>query len=140
MAMRVMITGAAGFIGMHVALRLKEAGHTVAGADNFNAYYDPALKRARAARLAAAGVPVDDVEMADAGSVGAAFTAFAPDVVVHLAAQPGVRYSLSNPMAYVESNLVGHTAVLEACRALGDRLSHLVYASSSNVYGGATKV
>ena len=137
--MKVMVTGAAGFIGMHVAERLHKAGHAVAGIDNFNDYYDPALKHARAARIASY-CTVKPLDIADAGSVKTSFLDFAPDVVVHLAAQAGVRYSLQNPMAYIRSNLAGHAAVLEACRALGDRLSHLVYASSSSVYGGNTKV
>ena len=136
--MRVMVTGAAGFIGMHVAERLAAAGHTVAGIDNFNDYYDPGLKRARADRIAGF-CPVEHLDIADVDPVKGAILNYAPDVVVHLAAQAGVRYSLENPFAYIRANLTGHTAILEACRAMGDRLSHLVYASSSSVYGGNTK-
>lgn len=132
--MKVLITGAAGFIGMHVARYLSARGHETVGLDNFNDYYDPALKRARAA-LISTTCPILELELSDADAVKRAVVDFAPDIVVHLAAQAGVRYSLHNPMAYIQSNVAGHTAVLEACRALGDRLSHLVYASSSSVYG-----
>lgn len=137
--MRIMLTGAAGFIGMHVAEALAGRGHVLCGLDDFNAYYDPALKHNRAARIGSF-CPVCTLDIADVAAVKAAVLDFAPDVVVHLAAQAGVRFSLEQPMTYVRSNLIGHTAVLEACRALGDRLSHLVYASSSSVYGDAAKI
>ncbi len=137
--MRAIVTGAAGFIGMHAAEQLARDGYEVIGVDNFNDYYPVALKRARAARIAPF-CPILEMDIAGADALKAAFLDFAPDVVVHLAAQAGVRYSLENPFAYVQSNLAGHVSVLEACRALGDRLSHLVYASSSSVYGGNTKV
>lgn len=136
--MRIFVTGIAGFIGMHVADRLAAAGHTVTGVDNFNDYYDPGVKTARAQRLGRS-VHVEHLDISDTDAISETIGAFKPDVVVHLAAQAGVRYSLENPMAYVQSNLVGHVAVLEACRALGDSLSHLVYASSSSVYGGNEK-
>ncbi|MEM1288761.1 MAG: NAD-dependent epimerase/dehydratase family protein, partial [Pseudomonadota bacterium] len=136
--MRIFITGIAGFIGMHVAQRLVSDGHTVTGIDNFSDYYDPKLKHARIEQLDPS-CRVQRLDVSDAAAVNSAVTAFAPDVVVHLAAQAGVRHSLVDPMAYVQSNVAGHLAVLEACRALGDRLSHLVYASSSSIYGGREK-
>ncbi len=137
--MKVIVTGAAGFIGMHVAERLAANGHAVTGLDDFNPYYDPALKRARAARIEERGVDMREMDIAEAEAVRDLFLDVKPDVVVHLAAQAGVRYSLDNPIAYVRSNLYGHTAVLEACRALNGGMTHLVYASSSSVYGGNTK-
>lgn len=137
--MKVLITGAAGFIGMHTAVRLNSAGHTLLGVDNFNDYYDPALKRARQNNIEAF-CPIETVDISDVDKIKATILEFEPQVIVHLAAQAGVRYSLENPMAYIQSNVTGHTAILEACRELGDKLSHLVYASSSSVYGGNTKI
>ena len=136
---RVLVTGAAGFIGFHFVLRLLRAGATVHGLDNLNSYYDVDLKQAR---LDAIGqkpkftFSVQDVTDYDA--LKALFAEFRPDCVVHLAAQAGVRHSLTNPRAYVSSNLDGFLAVLEACRAHPVR--HLVYASSSSVYGASSKV
>jgi len=128
------VTGAAGFIGSFVSARLSQQGHTVHGCDNFNDYYDPALKRARVAHLLAqGGVPCDAVELADAAAVRTLFYRVKPAVVVHLAAQAGVRYSIDHPEAYVQSNLVGFANMLEACRH--HAVAHLVYASSSSVYG-----
>jgi UDP-glucuronate 4-epimerase len=133
--MTVLVTGAAGFIGMHVAERLLARGERVVGIDNFNSYYDPALKPARAARLEAhPGFRMARLDIAVAEAVAALFRAEAPDRVVHLAAQAGVRYSITNPFAYERSNLAGHLAILEACRHQPG-LRHLVYASSSSVYG-----
>jgi UDP-glucuronate 4-epimerase len=130
----ILVTGAAGFIGAHVAARLRHLGHSVVGCDNFNDYYDPALKRARVARLLdVSGVPCESVELADATSVKALFRRLEPAFVVHLAAQAGVRHSITHPEAYVQSNLVGFANVLEACRH--GRVEHLIYASSSSVYG-----
>ncbi|MCG3189234.1 MAG: UDP-glucose 4-epimerase [Burkholderiaceae bacterium] len=133
----ILVTGAAGFIGAFVAARLAQQGHAVHSCDNFNAYYDPALKRARVAHLLAPrGVPCRTVELADAAAVRALFEALKPGIVVHLAAQAGVRYSIDHPETYVQSNLVGFANVLEACRH--HRVQHLVYASSSSVYGDRT--
>lgn len=137
--MKVLITGAAGFIGMHTAIRLQAAGHELLGVDNFNSYYDPALKVARQQNIEAF-CPIETVDISNVEAIKETILAFRPNVIVHLAAQAGVRYSLENPMAYIQSNVTGHTAILEACRALGDEFSHLVYASSSSVYGGNTKI
>ena len=112
--MKVLVTGAAGFIGMHVALRLLARGDTVVGLDNLNDYYDPALKRARLARLEASGrFRFVRMDVADRADMARLFVDERFDRVVHLAAQAGVRYSLENPHAYVDSNLVGFTNVLE---------------------------
>jgi UDP-glucuronate 4-epimerase len=139
MAARVLVTGAAGFIGAAVIAALLERGERVVGLDNLNPYYDPALKRARLARLEEADggsgrFRFEQLDIADAEAVEAVIGAEAPDRVVHLAAQAGVRYSIDNPAAYIQSNLVGFGVVLEACRQ--HRVGHLVYASSSSVYGG----
>ncbi|HEY8608865.1 MAG TPA: NAD-dependent epimerase/dehydratase family protein [Noviherbaspirillum sp.] len=133
-AATILVTGAAGFIGSHVAARLAGLGHVVLGCDNFNDYYDPALKHERvAALLAPRGVRCETVEIADAARLQALFDQCKPTHVVHLAAQAGVRYSLSNPQAYIQSNLAGFANILEACRSA--RVRHLLYASSSSVYG-----
>ncbi|MCI4644312.1 MAG: NAD-dependent epimerase/dehydratase family protein [Hyphomonadaceae bacterium] len=136
--MKVFLTGMAGFIGFHTALALAEAGHEVFGVDNINAYYDPRLKHARLAQLPDR-VGFAQLDIADAESFAQALHAAAPDVVVHLAAQPGVQYSIENALAYARSNLLGHLSVLEACRHASG-LSHLIYASSSSVYGDTTPV
>ncbi|MEM1149583.1 MAG: NAD-dependent epimerase/dehydratase family protein [Pseudomonadota bacterium] len=128
------MTGAAGFIGAHTMNALAKRGHTVCGIDSFNSYYDVDLKRARTAHLCD-GLPVHEIDIVDRPSLEALFQDFKPVVVVHLAAQAGVRYSLEAPFEYLQSNIVGHTAVLEACRKVGEAFSHLVYASSSSVYG-----
>jgi UDP-glucuronate 4-epimerase len=135
--MKALVTGAAGFIGFHTAARLAQAGWIVAGVDNFNDYYDPPLKRARVRELGSA-VKIHELDIADAGAFAGVVAAFKPNVVVHLAAQAGVRYSIENPFAYAHSNLLGHLSVLEACRN-AKSLSHLIYASSSSVYGGNSK-
>ncbi|MFO1207022.1 MAG: NAD-dependent epimerase [Burkholderiales bacterium] len=133
--MKVLVTGAAGFIGMHVAERLLQRGDEVVGVDNVNDYYDPQLKWARLARLdPSARFRFERLDVADRKAMEALFERDRFDGVVHLAAQAGVRYSLQNPNAYVESNLVGFANVLEGCRHR--RVGHLVYASSSSVYGG----
>ena len=138
--MRILVTGAAGFIGFHVARTLLARGDAVTGFDVVNDYYDPALKQARLVELdrAAAGADWRFVrgDLADAGAVGAVFAQDRFDRVIHLAAQAGVRYSLENPAAYVQSNIVGFTHVLEACRAAGT--PHLTFASTSSVYGANT--
>ena len=134
MAAPVIVTGAAGFIGMHVAERLLDRGETVVGIDVFNAYYDPRLKEARAARLEGRdGFRMVRADIAEHEAIRALVADSGADRVVHLAAQAGVRYSLENPFAYERSNLAGHLSILEACRHNGIR--HLVYASSSSVYG-----
>jgi UDP-glucuronate 4-epimerase len=142
--MKVLVTGNAGFIGFHVARRLIERGDSVVGFDVVNDYYDPALKQARLAIL-------DDVsgrqgadyrflraDLADRGAVEAVFAENGFDRVIHLAAQAGVRYSIEDPHSYVQSNLVGFTNLLEACRHTG--AGHLTYASTSSVYGANTKM
>jgi UDP-glucuronate 4-epimerase len=135
----ILLTGAAGFIGMHVAQALLARGESVIGVDNVNDYYDVALKEARLARLQAhPQFRLERVDIADDG----ALTPFADGVdrIIHLAAQAGVRYSLTHPEAYVRANLAGHLNVLEFARAIGDGLTNMVYASSSSVYGGNTKL
>jgi UDP-glucuronate 4-epimerase len=133
--MTILVTGAAGFIGAFVAERLLARGETVVGVDVFNAYYDPALKEARAARLAdRPGFRMVRMDVAEAETFAALVEESGADRVVHLAAQAGVRYSLENPFAYERSNLAGHLSVLEACRR-ASRTPSLVYASSSSVYG-----
>ncbi len=135
----MLVTGAAGFLGFHLADRLLEGGARVVGLDNLNAYYDPALKRARLAQLEGrAGFRFLRADIADRAAVEAAFTEHAPAHVVHLAAQAGVRHSIENPHAYAEANLTGFLNILEACRH--GRVAHLVYASSSSVYGGNARL
>ncbi|PXA89529.1 protein CapI [Caulobacter sp. D4A] len=130
----VLVTGAAGFIGMHVAERLLDRGETVIGVDVFNDYYDPALKAARAARLdGRPGFTMVRLDIAEHEALLELVRSSGVKRVVHLAAQAGVRYSIENPFAYERSNLAGHLAVLEACRHGG--VEALVYASSSSVYG-----
>lgn len=136
----VLVTGAAGFIGFHLARELLRRGVRVAGLDNLNDYYDPALKRARLAILNEfTGFSFIHADLADAAAVNEAFRRYAPAIVVNLAAQAGVRYSIDHPRAYIDSNIVGFFNVLEACRnsasLSGTAVRHLVYASSSSVYG-----
>jgi UDP-glucuronate 4-epimerase len=132
--MRILLTGAAGFIGYHVAARLLDRGDEVVGVDVVNDYYDVRLKEARLARLAGRpGFSFHRLDLADRAGTADLFRATRPARVIHLAAQAGVRYSLANPMAYVDSNLVGFVNVLEGCRH--HAVEHLVYASSSSVYG-----
>ena len=133
----ILVTGAAGFIGSHVAHLLLDRGDRVVGLDNLNDYYDPTLKEARLARLAPrSGFSFERVDVADGAAIARVFKDHAIDRVVHLAAQAGVRYSMVNPMAYVEANVTGFTNILERCRHGGVR--HLVYASTSSVYGSNT--
>lgn len=135
--MKVLVTGAAGFIGMHVSQLLLARGDQVVGLDNLNDYYDPALKHDRLARLSPKpGFDFVKLDVADRAGMAALFAVNKFDRVVHLAAQAGVRYSIENPHAYIDSNLVGFTNVLEGCRHHG--VEHLAYASSSSVYGGNT--
>ena len=135
--MRVLVTGAAGFIGFHVAARLLARGDSVIGLDNINAYYDVRLKQARLAQLShQARFSFHKLDLADRAGMAELFQHYRPEQVVHLAAQAGVRHSLTNPHAYVESNLVGFLNVVEGCRTI--QTVHLVYASSSSVYGANT--
>ncbi|HUW51139.1 MAG TPA: NAD-dependent epimerase [Sulfuricella sp.] len=135
--MKVLVTGVAGFIGMHVAQRLLEQGAEVVGIDNLNDYYDVQLKEDRLKQLAPfPGFRFVKLDMAERAGMEALFAAEKFQRVVNLAAQPGVRYSLKNPHAYVNSNIVGFLNVLEGCRHNG--VAHLVYASSSSVYGANT--
>ena len=142
--MSVLVTGAAGFIGFHLSTRLLQRGAAVVGFDNLNPYYDPALKRTRLERLRQTaertGTPFTLIEadLEDGEAVAAAFAAHRPEQVVNLAAQAGVRYSIENPAAYIQANLVGFGHILEGCRHHG--VEHLVYASSSSVYGGNTRL
>ncbi|MET0655901.1 MAG: NAD-dependent epimerase [Pseudoxanthomonas sp.] len=137
--MRVLVTGAAGFIGSHLSQRLLARGDEVLGYDNLNAYYDPRLKQARLDRLLpTGGFSFVQASLEDRAALEAAFDQFKPQRVVNLAAQAGVRYSLENPQAYVDSNIVGFLNILEACRHRG--IEHLVYASSSSVYGANKKL
>jgi UDP-glucuronate 4-epimerase len=137
--MRILVTGTAGFIGAALAQRLLTRGDVVHGFDNHNDYYDPALKEARLARFADhPNYTHQRADLTDQAAVDHAFATFKPQRVVNLAAQAGVRYSLQNPRAYVQSNLVGFVNILEACRHGG--VEHLVYASSSSVYGANRKL
>ncbi|MCL6714259.1 NAD-dependent epimerase [Pseudomonas sp. R2.Fl] len=137
--MRVLVTGAAGFIGYHLSERLLARGDEVLGYDNLNPYYDPRLKQARLDRLLPQpGFRFVNAALEDRTALEQAFDGFRPQRVVNLAAQAGVRYSLENPHAYIDSNIVGFTNILEACRHR--RVEHLVYASSSSVYGANRKL
>jgi UDP-glucuronate 4-epimerase len=130
----ILVTGAAGFIGYHVSQRLLRDGQRVCGVDHLSSYYDVSLKEARVRELTAhPAFSFQRTELADAGAVASLFQAQRPDSVVHLAAQAGVRHSLTHPRAYADSNVIGFLNVLEGCRH--HRVKHLVYASSSSVYG-----
>ena len=137
--MKILVTGAAGFIGMHCAKTLLDRGDQVIGVDNLNDYYDVDLKEARLDQL----ITHDNFKVIKCGveereALAAVFSQEKPDRVIHLAAQAGVRYSLTNPHAYIDANIMGFTNILEGCRHNG--ISHLVYASSSSVYGGNTSM
>lgn len=142
--MTILVTGAAGFIGFHLCKRLLENGTPVVGFDNINPYYDRALKRARIAQLVATAeqkgrsFQLIEADLEDRRDVQAAFEIHKPQKVVNLAAQAGVRYSIENPSAYIQSNMVGFGNILEECRQYG--VHHLLYASSSSVYGGNTQL
>ena len=136
---RVLVTGAAGFIGYHVAQALLDRGDSVVGLDNLNAYYDVSLKMARLERIQdREGFDFARLDLCDRAGVESLFSRHSFDSVVHLAAQAGVRYSIENPHSYVDSNLVGFINILDACRH--GKIGHLVYASSSSVYGANAKV
>jgi UDP-glucuronate 4-epimerase len=136
---KILVTGAAGFIGFFLSKRLLESGAAVYGLDNYNDYYDPALKRGRVEQLEQFENFLSlEMDLADRPRMGALFRHHDFDAVVNLAAQAGVRYSLENPLAYVDSNLVGFANILEGCRHSG--VKHLVFASSSSVYGANTRM
>ena len=135
--MKVLVTGAAGFIGFHTATQLLERGETVVGLDNFNDYYDVSLKEARAGLLEPhENFRLERISLEDRPAMEALFAREKFDRVVHLAAQAGVRYSIENPHSYIDSNIVGTLHILEGCRH--NEVEHLVYASSSSVYGANT--
>ena len=137
--MRILVTGAAGFIGSALSHRLLDRGDTVVGVDNLNDYYDPSLKKARLKRLQdKAEFEFVKVDIADRVAMAELFDGTAYDAVVNLAAQAGVRYSIENPHAYIDANIVGFCNILEGCRH--NNVKHLVYASSSSVYGANTKL
>ena len=142
--MTVLVTGAAGFIGFHLCTKLLERGTPVVGFDNVNPYYDPSLKRARIAKLESTSqitgtsFQLIEADLEDPAAVESAFAEHRPRQVVNLAAQAGVRYSIVNPAAYIQANLVGFGHILEGCRHHG--VEHLLYASSSSVYGGNTNL
>lgn len=137
--MKILVTGAAGFIGMHTSLRLLARGDEVVGLDNLNDYYDVSLKEARLALLTPhSNFRFVKLDVADRAGMERLFAEEGFERVIHLAAQAGVRYSLKNPHAYIDSNIVGFMNILEGCRH--GKVQHLVYASSSSVYGGNTKM
>jgi UDP-glucuronate 4-epimerase len=142
--MAILVTGCAGFIGSHVTHRLLDRGEDVFGVDDLNDYYDPTLKDARLARLTArSGFRFEKCDIADRGRIESLFAHHKFDRVVHLAAQAGVRYSITNPHAYIHANIVGFQNILEGCRHVHEKCggcTHLVYASSSSVYGGNSKL
>lgn len=136
---KILITGAAGFVGFHLSQKLLANGETVIGIDNLNDYYDVSLKQARLEQLFNhKNFQFFQLDLANRSKVDELFASCKPELVVHLAAQAGVRYSLTHPHAYVDSNLVGFTNILEGCRHT--EVKHLVYASSSSVYGANTKI
>jgi UDP-glucuronate 4-epimerase len=133
--MKILLTGVAGFIGMHTSLRLLDRGDEVVGVDNLNDYYDVSLKEARLARLQErSGFSFHKISLEDRSQIERLFEHEKPDQVIHLAAQAGVRYSLANPYAYIDANIQGFLSILEGCRH--SKVKHLTYASSSSVYGG----
>ncbi|MGX1982295.1 UDP-glucuronate 4-epimerase [Thermolongibacillus altinsuensis] len=136
--MKILVTGAAGFIGSHLSKRLLNEGYEVIGIDNVNDYYDPKLKLDRLEWIKHPNFRFEKVSLEDRERINYIFTEYKPTIVVNLAAQAGVRYSLVNPHAYIDSNIVGFMNILEACRRYN--VEHLIYASSSSVYGANTKM
>jgi UDP-glucuronate 4-epimerase len=136
--MNILITGSAGFIGSHLSKKALEKGYSVIGIDNLNDYYDVSLKQARLKFLEHSNFTFNQVNLEDREAINDIFKLYRPSVVVNLAAQAGVRYSLENPYAYIESNILGFTNILEACRHF--EVEHLLYASSSSVYGANTNM
>lgn len=133
---KVLVTGSAGFIGSHLSKRLLEEGHQIIGIDNINDYYDPQLKEDRLKQLDNDNFTNIRTDLEDFDVINQTFEKYKPEIVINLAAQAGVRYSLENPHAYINSNIVGFTNILEACRH--NKVEHLIYASSSSVYGANT--
>ena len=137
--MIILITGSAGFIGSALVVRLLTLGHTVIGIDNHNDYYDPTLKLARVNRaIKDLNYTHVNLDISNKSALLSIFKKFKPEIVINMAAQAGVRYSITNPNAYIQSNIVGFANILEACRI--SKIKHLVYASSSSVYGENTKI
>ena len=137
--MKVLVTGSAGFIGSQTCIRLLKAGYGVVGIDNLDSYYDVALKQARLDRMKDESNFIDvRMDLEDSTGIADVFSDQRPDVVINLAAQAGVRYSIENPRAYIDTNVVGFTNILEGCRAISTK--HLIFASSSSVYGANTKM
>lgn len=137
--MKILVTGAAGFIGSHTAAALNDAGHKIIGIDNFNNYYPRSLKNERVNFfLKTRNIKCLDIDICDKKALEIVFSDFLPDVIIHLAAQAGVRYSISEPSSYIQSNIVGHANILEISRQFP--LEQLIYASSSSVYGMNSKV
>ena len=136
MGKKVLVTGAAGFIGMHTAIALAQKGYTVVGCDNFNNYYDVSLKSARADHVSSYGAEVYELDLVDSSEIREFIHEVQPDIICHLAAQAGVRHSFIDPQSYIDSNITGTLNVLEAMRY--GSCKNLVFASSSSVYGGVT--
>lgn len=136
MTKQILVTGSAGFIGFHLSKRLLNEGHHVIGIDNVNDYYDPQLKEDRLKQLEHENFTFVRADLEDLKTINDTFEEYQPEIVINLAAQAGVRYSLENPHAYINSNVVGFTNILEACRH--HKVEHLIYASSSSVYGANT--
>src|SRR5699024_1456275 len=134
--MNILVTGSARFIGSNLSLRLLKEGHQVIGLDNINDYYDPQLKRDRLKQLSSDNFTFIKTNLEKLDTINQVFEEQKPDIVINLAAQAGVRYSLENPHAYINSNIVGFTNILESCRH--HNVKHLIYASSSSVYGANT--
>ena len=137
MSKKIIITGAAGFIGYHLSQKLLKEGYEIYGIDNLNSYYDPALKQARLVQLQVSNFKFQQLDLQNYEGLTKVFTEFQPDIVINLAAQAGVRYSLENPRSYIESNLDGFFNILEASRQHG--VNNFIYASSSSVYGNNEK-